>query len=588
MTHAQPPGPGQPDGRLDGQPAGWGSAPQPGGADVPRPGRLRTVAVVLAGGTGTRVGLQIPKQLLKIADKPIMEHSIAVFEECPEIDEIVVLMTPGFVPEAQQIVDRAGFRKVSRVVEGGQTRNESTRRALDALGGDECNVLFHDAVRPLVDQRILSDCVAALREAEAVDVVIPSADTIVVVEGDTITDIPDRSRLRRGQTPQAFRLSTIRRAYERAEQEPLFAATDDCSVVLRYCPEVPVRVVPGAEHNVKVTDPVDVFLVDKLFQLTHRSVRSEASPEDYARRLRGRVLVVLGGSAGIGEDITRLARRLGATVFPFSRTTTGTDVTDPEAVAAALEEAHRASGRIDYVVNTAGVLTRGALHEMAAEDIAYTVACNLTAPVTVARAALPYLRETGGQLLLFTSSSYTRGRAGYSLYSATKAAVVNLTQALADEWSELGVRVNVINPERTGTPMRLKAFGPEPAESLLTSEAVALTSLDTLLSPTLTGQVVDVRRESSSPGLELDLSGAELADDGGEEDLERSLPEGMQLSEAELPDAQLPDEGLPEAELPDEGLPDARLLRDRPRAGAATRGSAPAPARLAGPAARPR
>ncbi len=207
--------------------------------------------------------------------------------------------------------------------------------------------------------------------------------------------------------------------------------------------------------------------------------------------------------------------------------------------------------------------------------------------MTVARAALPYLRETGGQLLLFTSSSYTRGRAGYSLYSATKAAVVNLTQALADEWSELGVRVNVINPERTGTPMRLKAFGAEPAESLLTSEAVALTSLDTLLSPTLTGQVVDMRRESSSPGLELDLSGAELADDGGEEDPERSLPEGMQLSEAELPDAQLQDEGLPEAELPDEGLPDARLPQDRPRAGAATRGS-PAPARLAGPAARPR
>ena len=466
---------------------------------------LRTVAVVLAGGTGTRVGLQIPKQLLKIAGKPIMEHAIAVFEDSAEIDEIVVLMTPGFVPEARAIVDRAGFRKVSQVLEGGQTRNETTRRALDALGPAECNVLFHDAVRPLLDQRIISDCVAALRGCAAVDVVIPSADTIVVVEDGRVVDVPQRARLRRGQTPQGFRLSTIRRAYERAARDPAFAATDDVSVVLRYCPEVPITVVAGAEHNVKVTDPVDVFLVDKLFQLSHRSVRPEHTEQEYAQQLRGRTLVVFGGSSGIGEDVVRLARRLGATVFPFSRSTTGTDVTDPAAVAAALARAAAESGRIDYVVNTAGVLTRGSLEEMSPEDIAYTVACNFTAPVAVAQAALPYLRETRGQLLLFTSSSYTRGRAGYSLYSATKAAVVNLTQALADEWSDLGVRVNCINPERTRTPMRLRAFGSEPPDTLLTSGAVAATSLDTLLEPTLTGQVIDVRRGDPPAGLVLDL-----------------------------------------------------------------------------------
>ena len=82
----------------------------------------------------------------------------------------------------------------------------------------------------------------------------------------------------------------------------------------------------------------------------------------------------------------------------------------------------------------------------------------------------PHLRATRGSLLYFTSSSYTRGRSGYSLYSSAKAAVVNLTQALADEWSGDGVRVNCINPERTGTPMRTKAFGEEPAGSLLESD----------------------------------------------------------------------------------------------------------------------
>jgi 2-C-methyl-D-erythritol 4-phosphate cytidylyltransferase len=96
-------------------------------------------------------------------------------------------------------------------------------------------------------------------------------------------------------------------------------------------------------------------------------------------------------------------------------------------------------------------------------------------------------------MLLYTSSSYTMGRAGYSLYSSAKAAIVNLTQALADEWSATGVRINCVNPERTATPMRTAAFGDEPAGTLLSSIQVASTSIDVLLSD-LTGQTIDVRR----------------------------------------------------------------------------------------------
>src|SRR3954468_14326114 len=166
------------------------------------PNRLRTVGVVLAGGVGTRVGLAVPKQLLKIAGKPIIEHTLAVFEASAEIDEVLVLMTPGYVEDIEAIVSGRGFKKVSQIIDGGATRNDSTRRALEALGTDECNVLFHDAVRPLLTQRIVREAANALRKFEAVDVVIPSADTIVVVDGDVITDIPDRGRLRRGQTPQ--------------------------------------------------------------------------------------------------------------------------------------------------------------------------------------------------------------------------------------------------------------------------------------------------------------------------------------------------------------------------------------------------
>lgn len=170
----------------------------------------RTTAVILAGGTGQRVGLSIPKQLLKIAGKAVIEHTLAIFEQSDAIDDIIVLMAPGYVPDVEKIVTKAGLKKVSRVIEGGTTRNETTERAIAALSeelepGQDRNVLFHDAVRPLISQRVIADCVAALERYEAVDVAIPSADTIIVTrthggDGEFITEVPDRSRLRRGQT----------------------------------------------------------------------------------------------------------------------------------------------------------------------------------------------------------------------------------------------------------------------------------------------------------------------------------------------------------------------------------------------------
>ncbi|MFI7577275.1 D-ribitol-5-phosphate cytidylyltransferase [Micromonospora sp. NPDC049497] len=469
-------------------------SPTPAGTAPWRP--TRTVAVILAGGTGTRLGLGIPKQLVKIAGKPIIEHTLAVFEAAPEIDEIVVLMAAGHVPDAERIVERAGFRKVTTVVEGGDTRNATTRLALDVIGPDDCNILFHDAVRPLVSGRIIRECVNALWTYAAVDVAIPSADTIIQVDADDcITDIPVRSRLRRGQTPQAFRSGTIREAYRRAADDPDFAATDDCGVVLRYLPDTPIKVIDGADENIKVTHPVDVHLADKLFQLSAAKAHRLADHRGYTEELTGRTIVVFGGSYGIGHELTELARGFGARVFPFSRSTTGTHVERPEDVEAALKTAFAATGRVDHVVVTAGVLEKGELAGMDPETIDRVLQVNFLGPVTVARAALPYLRQTRGQLLLYTSSSYTRGRARYALYSATKAALVNLTQALADEWAESGVRVNCVNPERTATPMRTRAFGEEPAHTLLSAEAVARASLDVLLSG-LTGQVIDVRRSA--------------------------------------------------------------------------------------------
>jgi ribitol-5-phosphate 2-dehydrogenase (NADP+) / D-ribitol-5-phosphate cytidylyltransferase len=225
---------------------------------------MRTVAAVLAGGLGQRTGLGLPKQLLKIAGKTIIEHSVAAFSAAPQIDEIIVVMTAGRTGDVAALLARGGHHKVSQVLEGGETRSASTRRALAALGSEECDVLLHDAARPLVSQEIIERCVTALTAYQAVGVTIPVSDTIVATSAGVITQMPPRDSLHRCQTPQGFRLSVIRRAHELARADPAFAATDDCGVVLRYLPEVPIGVVAGSERNMKITYADDIAVAETL------------------------------------------------------------------------------------------------------------------------------------------------------------------------------------------------------------------------------------------------------------------------------------------------------------------------------------
>jgi 2-C-methyl-D-erythritol 4-phosphate cytidylyltransferase len=464
----------------------------------------KNVAVVLAGGVGARVGLTIPKQLIKIAGRTILEHTLAVLQGHPLVDEIVVMMAPGHLDAVHEIVRGGGYPKVTAILEGADTRNGTTERALAAIPEDDAKILFHDAVRPLVSQRIVTDCFDALDTYGAVDVAIPSADTIIEVGPDNlIREVPPRASLRRGQTPQAFRASVIKQAYARAADDEDFVATDDCTVVLRYSPEVPIWVVAGDDRNMKVTEPIDVYIAEKLFQLSGSDAVPQRTDQEYREALEGKTLVVFGGSYGIGGDIADLARGYGATVVSFSRSATGTHVERRADVAAAAAQAVAVNGRIDFVVNTAGVLPRGLLQETTEETVYSATEVNYLAPIFIAQEFYPHLAASRGSLLLFTSSSYTRGRSGYSLYSSAKAAVVNLTQALADEWSESGIKVNCINPERTGTPMRVKAFGEEESDSLLKSTDVAKVSLDTLIASE-TGHVVDVRRVDPFSGDVVD------------------------------------------------------------------------------------
>ncbi len=225
----------------------------------PRP----VVAVLLAGGTGTRMGAERPKQLLELAGRTILEHSLRAFHEHPQVDEVLVVMAPGHLGAAEELAAR--YPRTSAVLEGGETRSDSTRAALMHLGDGDRLVLVHDAARPLVSAQVITDCLAGLREHPAVLVAVPATDTIVEVGSDeTVRDVPARAGLWRVQTPQGFRCDVLRAAYAAAAADPDFVATDDASVVFRYLPDHTVGVVAGEERNIKVTTPLDLRLAEAL------------------------------------------------------------------------------------------------------------------------------------------------------------------------------------------------------------------------------------------------------------------------------------------------------------------------------------
>lgn len=454
---------------------------------------MRNIAIILAGGIGSRLNAGIPKQFLKVAGKTIIEHTISVFQHHPLIEEIAVVANESYHQKIGEYVVKDRFTKVKKVLMGGSERHYSSLSAIRAYEADgECNLIFHDAVRPLLSTVVIDQVVEALDTFGAVDVAIPSADTIIEVDGEnTITNIPPRKHLRRGQTPQGFHLSVIKKAYEKALSDPDFVTTDDCGVILKYLPEQKIYVVTGEDANMKLTYKEDFYLIEKLFQLKMTDFQDHSLHTDECESLKGKRLVIFGASSGIGLDLMNLCKECGAEAYGFSRGLNGVDVADADIVRKTLASVTE-SGGIDYIVNTASVLYKEPLAHMTYEQIDEAIAINYRGMVNVAKESLPYLRKSRGQLLFYTSSSYTRGRMNYSIYSSTKCATVNFVQALAEEWGVFGVRVNCVNPERTKTPMRVRNFGVEPEETLLRSMDVAIVTAKLLLSE-LTGQVVDVK-----------------------------------------------------------------------------------------------
>lgn len=244
---------------------------------------MTNLAVILAGGTGSRMGGELPKQLLPLADgRSILEHSVEAFEQAACIDGIGIVMHPDYIAYAEAMLLRNGWKKVSFIIAGGKERWESSVNAIREIErriqneeqragapilqptNDKpvINILLHDAARPFVNARIIEDVCKALETHEAVTVAIPATDTMYTVletaTGKAVQSIPPRTTLMCAQTPQAFRLETIAAAYRQALQDPALQATDDCGIVHRYLPGTPIYIVQGDAANRKITYKEDL------------------------------------------------------------------------------------------------------------------------------------------------------------------------------------------------------------------------------------------------------------------------------------------------------------------------------------------
>ena len=231
---------------------------------------METVAVILAAGSGSRTGLSTPKQFLLLGEKTVLEHSVQTFHNHKGIDEVVIVTAPEFIEKVKGIAIARNWTKVTAVLPGGKERFDSSLAAVRHYADKPDTVmLFHDAARPLVSERIITDTLKAMEKYNAVDVAIPTVDTIVQcdAEGTVMESIQERRLLWRMQTPQGFRQKTIQEAYRIALQDTNFTATDDCGTVLRYLPEEKVGIVHGNERNIKLTYADDLSLLE--FLLSH-------------------------------------------------------------------------------------------------------------------------------------------------------------------------------------------------------------------------------------------------------------------------------------------------------------------------------
>lgn len=219
--------------------------------------------VILAAGSGSRMGSTLPKQFLELDGVPILVQSVRRFVSCPQIDRIVIAVPAAYTDYSRDLLLRFFPSNDFLLVNGGKTRSETLCLLTDFifrnLPVDDSTILVtHDAVRPFVTEKIIEENIAAARRCGACNTVVPAVDTILISrDGEYITEVPERRFLYHAQTPQSFSAVRLKELLDGMSEEQLAKLTDGCSVfVLNHCP---VQLVAGSPENIKITYPSDLY-----------------------------------------------------------------------------------------------------------------------------------------------------------------------------------------------------------------------------------------------------------------------------------------------------------------------------------------
>lgn len=231
-----------------------------------------TYGVILAGGIGSRMGGDKPKQYLTVKDKPIIIYTIEKFLVVPEFEKIIVLCPKQWVEHTKNLVEKHAAKAGDKVVviEGGSTRNETIMNAIkfiDSEGNlnDDTIIVTHDSVRPFVTHRIIMENIAAAKEFGACDTVVPATDTIVeALDNTVISNIPDRSKMYQGQTPQSFKALKLKNMYDALTKEEKNILTDAAKIFVIKGEKV--ALVQGETYNMKITYPYDLRVAKSLLE----------------------------------------------------------------------------------------------------------------------------------------------------------------------------------------------------------------------------------------------------------------------------------------------------------------------------------
>ncbi len=235
---------------------------------------MKCTALIPAAGQGKRMGAARSKPYLLLDEKPILLHTLLALEQCPLIDDVVLLVEHGEIEHARaSVVEAFGLAKVSAVRAGGPKRQDSVWEGLKTIADDCDLVMVHDGVRPFVTQEILARAVQGAIDCGASVVGVPAKDTVKLVSAQKqVLETPDRAGVFLVQTPQTFRQAIVLEAYRQAMREG-FYATDDAALVERL--GVPITVVEGSYDNIKITTPEDLAIGEMIVKRRAGGMRGE-------------------------------------------------------------------------------------------------------------------------------------------------------------------------------------------------------------------------------------------------------------------------------------------------------------------------